>query len=287
MYTCNEHVGYIEQSIRVVKQCARATCADLPFKRMPKLMIVELIAGVNWALNMFSTCVGMKNAVSPAMIVEGRSKPDLNVKRICFGQYAQIYLETQGNLNQRSVPGIALRPCNKNGGHYFFNLETGKRMHSYNWVDLPILEWAIRRVEYYAKKDKQRFIEQGELCFSWSPDGDDFNNEFEENFLISDDISEQQQDPPIQHFPSLDSDEDDSDFSPETTKSDSDLSYNSSSSSSQSSSEIKEQDDMNDATSDLHDQQSNIDTDSNSGTNQDDNDIQDANEAQKSYLQRL
>lgn len=52
-YGRKEHVGYIEQSIRVIKERARSTYADLPFKRLKKLMIQELFAGIVCALNNF------------------------------------------------------------------------------------------------------------------------------------------------------------------------------------------------------------------------------------------
>ena len=101
-YARNEHVGFIEESIRVLKERARSTCEDLPFRRYTKLMIKELISGIVWSLNFFSAPSKKDTTYSPSAIVEGRSKPSMITPMICFGEYAHIYVETKNNLNARS-----------------------------------------------------------------------------------------------------------------------------------------------------------------------------------------
>ena len=46
-----EHVGTVERSIRVVKERVRYHCQILPHKKMPKLMIDELLEIINTNLN--------------------------------------------------------------------------------------------------------------------------------------------------------------------------------------------------------------------------------------------
>ncbi len=38
-----EHVGKIEQKIRVIKERARGTINTLPYKKLPRLMVIELL----------------------------------------------------------------------------------------------------------------------------------------------------------------------------------------------------------------------------------------------------
>ena len=38
-----EHVGEIEQKIRVIKERARGTISTLPYKKLPRLMVIELL----------------------------------------------------------------------------------------------------------------------------------------------------------------------------------------------------------------------------------------------------
>ena len=80
-------------------------------------------------------------------------------------------------MESRSIPAIALHTSNDNGGHYFMNLETGKRMHSYIWNEVPITEGAIQAVHDMAKKEKQSPLFDGELQFEWS-DGINIDDEY-------------------------------------------------------------------------------------------------------------
>ena len=54
VYPNKEHVGFIERSIREIKERARATCQNLPYQRLTKLMAKELIFGIVTALNTFA-----------------------------------------------------------------------------------------------------------------------------------------------------------------------------------------------------------------------------------------
>jgi hypothetical protein len=145
-YARNEHVGPIEISIREIKQRTRCTCQGLPYIRLPKLMVRELLAGIMKMMNAVPNMNGISDTMSPGTMVDGRSKLDVSLKRINFGSYAFIHIDTNNTMKSRSVPGIALRPSNDNGGHYFLNLETNKRIHSYNWDELPTSDMAIKRV---------------------------------------------------------------------------------------------------------------------------------------------
>ncbi len=39
----SEHVGEIKQKIRVIKERARGTINTLPYKKLPRLMVIELL----------------------------------------------------------------------------------------------------------------------------------------------------------------------------------------------------------------------------------------------------
>ena len=47
-------------------------------------------------------------------------------------------------------------------------LLTGKRIHGYQWQELPISEEVIDRVHYLAKEEKQPALINGELLFEWN-----------------------------------------------------------------------------------------------------------------------
>ena len=56
---------------------------------------------------------------------------------MAYGTYALVYIGTSNTLDSRTVPAIALRESNNNGGHYFMSLKSGKRIHSNKWVEMP------------------------------------------------------------------------------------------------------------------------------------------------------
>ena len=72
-------------------------------------------------------------------------------------------------MKRRSVPAIALDPSNDNGGHYFMNLYTGKKLHSYHWQELPIDDETIDRVEELGMTEAQRRLTDNYPLFVWEP----------------------------------------------------------------------------------------------------------------------
>lgn len=77
---------------------------------------------------------------------------------IPFGSYALVYTQTSNDMKCRAVPGVALRPSNSTGGHYFMSLYSSKRIHGYTWEELPIDEYVIERVESLAEGEKQAIM---------------------------------------------------------------------------------------------------------------------------------
>ena len=107
--------------------------------------------------------------MSPAMILEGKSNIDLSIKRLEFGLHVMVHSGTAGNMSERSIPVIALKPSNNAGGHFFMSLYSGERIHGYNWDDLPIDEAVIEWVEQLASDENQPFNDDNIPFFEWLP----------------------------------------------------------------------------------------------------------------------
>jgi hypothetical protein len=60
-----EHVAEIERKIRLVKECARAIVTTLPYIRLPKIILVELLHFVVMWLNSFPVKNGISDRFSP------------------------------------------------------------------------------------------------------------------------------------------------------------------------------------------------------------------------------
>ena len=80
-----------------------------------------------------------------------------------------VYVGTRNDMTSRSVPAIALQESNDFGGFYFMSLETGKRIHSNKWSQLPIREDVVKKVQHLANLENQPKMKRGELLFEWEP----------------------------------------------------------------------------------------------------------------------
>ncbi len=65
----HEHVGKVEQKMRVIKKRARGTFNILPYKKLPKLMVIELLHFCVMWMNSFPMKSGMSEKWSPQKLV--------------------------------------------------------------------------------------------------------------------------------------------------------------------------------------------------------------------------
>jgi len=97
--------------------------------------------------------------------MEGQDNPDLNHKRITFGSYALAYSGTDKKINSRSTPSIALSESNQTGGNFFLSLQSGQKLHSNRWEELPFDEDVIEKVHSLAHSLKQPLLKNGNVIF--------------------------------------------------------------------------------------------------------------------------
>ena len=133
-----------------MKERARPATAGLLFETVPQLIIISPLEGVERWLNAFPTGNIDHNLVSPATIIKGRQNPKDNIPRVAYGAYALVYIGTTNTLDSRTVPAIALRESNNNGGHYFMSLKSSRRIHSNKWVEMPTTNLQINCVHELA-----------------------------------------------------------------------------------------------------------------------------------------
>lgn len=104
-------------------------------------------------LNSLPSADGISESLSPSTILLGKGPIDLSYNQISFGSYAVLYTNTSNDMKLRSVPCIALNPTNGYGGYNFMSLETGRKLHGYQWEVLPMNEWVIKRVKDIAREE--------------------------------------------------------------------------------------------------------------------------------------
>ena len=69
IYATDEHVGFIENAIRHVKERVRCVCHGAPYQKYTRLMTTSVVEGTIDLINIFPTGNGISVDMSPAMIV--------------------------------------------------------------------------------------------------------------------------------------------------------------------------------------------------------------------------
>ena len=148
-----EHVPEIERQIRTIKERVRCVYAMLPFKKIPRRMLVELVYFSVFWLNSFPANDGISATLSPRSIVHGTHVDFTKHAKLEFGAYVQAHEEHDNTMATRTTGAIALRPTgNAQGGYYLFSLSTGKVLNRNNWTELPMPNEVIDRVHVLARR---------------------------------------------------------------------------------------------------------------------------------------
>ena len=131
-------------------------------------MIDECIYMVATCLNSFPNKNGISQTISPSAIILGRGPIDGNCLRGVFGRYYEVFCGTDNTQKQRRVSAICLRPSNNQGGYYFMSLDTGAKIHGFNFKELAITNTIIDRVHELAEMENAPDLdEDGCPIFEW------------------------------------------------------------------------------------------------------------------------
>ena len=201
----DEHIPEFERSIRTMKETMRATAHGLPYRRLPKIMIVELVAMATRCLNGFPKEDGVSEHMSPHSIVTGRSRVDYNKIPLEFGSYVQLLDRSVNTIRSRTIGAIALNPTgNENGAYRFMSLKTGQVITKGpgSWTEVPITDIAIARVEALAKQEGQPLLQDSNLLVEWRPnqpfdDDDEYDDDYEPSVVDSEGDVDLEVDDPI------------------------------------------------------------------------------------------
>ena len=149
-----EHVPEIERQIRTVKERTRAIYCTLPFKKMPRRLIIEIVYAANYWLNMFPRKGGVSKTLSPRALLTGQTWSYTTHCKLEFGDYVQTHEEHDNSMAARTTGAIALRPTGTTqGGYFFFSLTIGRVLNRGRWTSLPMPNEVIDRVHRMARQE--------------------------------------------------------------------------------------------------------------------------------------
>ena len=150
----DEHVPAAERNNRTIGERIRVTYHALPYKAMPKIMLVNLAMACAWQLNLFPVKGGVSAYYSPYVIMGGRPINYRKDLMFPFGTYVQATLRNDPtNTNApTTVDAIYLRPMrNDQGGHEVMSLATGRKILPNKVFELPVTQTVIEHVEAMAE----------------------------------------------------------------------------------------------------------------------------------------
>ena len=159
--TCGnaEHVGDIERAVRTIKERIRAIRAGLPFSRLPRKVIVQMVRFAALWLNAFPCRNGISRIFSPRTIVTGLTMSYRLHCRLPFGAHAEVHDNpSPSNLTDvaRTAPAICCGPTGNHRGTYvFYSLRTGELVKRHQWVPMVITPGIVRRVHDLADATDQ------------------------------------------------------------------------------------------------------------------------------------
>ena len=150
--SASEHVPMIERHIRTLKDHIRSTMARTTFDKIPPRMTIECVKGVNMWLNCLPPKDGVSTTLAPRTIVTGLTMKYGPHMLVPYGSYAHVHNETDNTMRRRTTAAIALRPMgNRQGGHYFLSLRTGRMVSARSWIILPVPDIVRARVAVLAR----------------------------------------------------------------------------------------------------------------------------------------
>ena len=179
-----EHVGNIERSIRTIKEHTRCTVHRLPYRRYPTEMVCGAVIKADKDINMRIHDDGVSRDLPPGSLIEGKPTPKYeDIIKLNFGDYVHAHVpSTKTNDNEpRTTGAIALYPSgNAQGSWYFMSLDTGKRIHRFQWTVLPLTKAVKDRVEYIAEQQGQPLVASN-FVYERSIDGEEVDDDENEN----------------------------------------------------------------------------------------------------------
>ena len=106
----DEHNPVIERFIRTVKDSVKSTHVMLPFKRVPTLMLTDLVYHTIFWKNGFPHQDSVNDRLSPRTVVTGLPIDHRLHCRLEFGTYVQTHEDHDNTMQDRTAGTIALRP---------------------------------------------------------------------------------------------------------------------------------------------------------------------------------
>ena len=105
-----EHVPEIERYIHTLKDHTQSAYNVLPFKNLPRVLLVHLLKNCTVWLNAFPATDGVSSVHSPHFLLTGRELSFDKHAVLEFGSYIQTHEEHSNGMEPRTMGALCLGP---------------------------------------------------------------------------------------------------------------------------------------------------------------------------------
>ncbi len=137
-----DFVSKVDQKIRRIKELYRSVKAGLPWT-LPSRLVPALVNYTISRLNLRRTSA-LPGHMCPLYLFTGAKINFRKQLTLAFGDYCKFYDGTDNTSKGRTLPCIALHPCNNATGSWeFLNLKTNLRIRRSNWKKMVMTDLII------------------------------------------------------------------------------------------------------------------------------------------------
>ncbi len=186
-----EHVPEIKRRIRLIKEQGRGILNTLPYKKMPQLMLIELIYHVVLWLNASPIKSGVFATLSPQEIVLRHKLDFAKHCKAIFGSYCEAHNEPvpSNMMATRASPAIVLGPTgNLQGTYKLLNLAaTGKKFKRHSFTVYLMPDSVIKQIEALGQQNLPgvfNFLDRNGMLFEWNNNVDKYTKGLVEEDIV-------------------------------------------------------------------------------------------------------
>ncbi len=176
-----EHVPEIECKIRLIKEQGRGILNTLQFKKMPRMMLIELIYHIMLSLNAYPTKTGVSETLPPRKIVYQHKLVFAKHCKLPFRTYCEAHREPAptNSMVAHSTLSIVLGPTgNLQGLYKLFSLVTNQKIKWCVFTPHPMPNLVIKKVEAFGKfnalPSSFDFADRNGILFEWNKEVDKY-----------------------------------------------------------------------------------------------------------------
>jgi hypothetical protein len=141
----SDYVPKVDAKIKRIKELYQAVKNGLPWK-LPVALVKHLVCYAVGRINLRRT-TALSSNLSPYRMFTGTRVNYKKSLALGFRDFAEVYDGTDNTSKSRTLPCIALHPCNNSTGSWeFLNLQTGNKIRRSNWQRMVTSQAIIDRM---------------------------------------------------------------------------------------------------------------------------------------------